>query len=171
MRTRAKATSCIWRLPSNSLRILGIDPGITGAAALFDPDKSAASGLRWVITDMPLTPERRLSAAGLRDWLRKYHPDRCYLERVNAMPSINGRRSMGATSAFNFGAVFAGIMATVECCDIPINLVVPTQWKRYHELLKTDDEASRQLALQMFPELADALARKKDHNRAEAALS
>ncbi len=48
--------------------------------------------------------------------------------------------------------------------------MVPTVWKKAFGLVKTTKEDSRQLALELWPHLADDLARKKDEGRAEACL-
>jgi crossover junction endodeoxyribonuclease RuvC len=47
--------------------------------------------------------------------------------------------------------------------------VSPAVWKK-HFKLPADKEASRALALPLFPATAEHFARKKDHGRAEAAL-
>ena len=43
-------------------------------------------------------------------------------------------------------------------------------WKRTWQLPGKDKESGRQQALQLFPAAHAALARKKDHGRAEASL-
>jgi crossover junction endodeoxyribonuclease RuvC len=48
-------------------------------------------------------------------------------------------------------------------------LVEPAKWKK-HFRLPRDKEASRQMALRLFPAAHALLSRKKDHGRSEAAL-
>lgn len=151
------------------MRILGIDPGKTGAFAIFNPLVSAQSGLRWVLWDVPIL-EDEVDVRTLRDILRKYSPDLAVLERGSGMPSIEGKRSMGAAGAYNYGDTNGSIRATIQCCDIPLRRIVPAQWKRFHLLLKSDKEASRQRALTLFPEMAASLNLKRHHGRAEAML-
>lgn len=158
------------------MRILGVDPGLNGALAIFDPSKSPASGLRWVVEDVPVIGDdkRELNAAVLRDFLRRYSPDHAFVELVSAMPSIPGpngvRRGMGATSAFRFGGVFYGLKAVLSCCDVPFETITPQSWKKYYGMKGPDKEASRLKALNLFPDASAFLARKKDQNRAEAML-
>ena len=159
------------------MAILGIDPGVSGACALFDQTKTPASGLRWVVIDLPVIGDtkREINAAALRDWLRKHSPEHAYLELVTAMPSIavgpgGVRRGMGAAGAFRFGGVFYAIKAVLACCDVPYSLVTPQSWKKAFGLSGSDKEKSRGLALRLFPDGAPALARKMDQNRAEAML-
>jgi hypothetical protein len=155
------------------MRILGIDPGMSGAAAVFDtdaPDMVEA-------TDFPLMGEesqREIDGLALAEWIRSREPDHAFIELVSAMPSIPGadgkRRGMGAASAFRFGIGVGAIRATVQICRLPYTLVVPTKWKKLYLLKGGDKEPSRQRALQLFPRSAPLFARKKDHQRAEAAL-
>jgi crossover junction endodeoxyribonuclease RuvC len=54
---------------------------------------------------------------------------------------------------------------------VPYTIVTPQKWKPAVGVLKgADKEASRQRALQLFPDQATNLARKKDHARADAML-
>ena len=54
--------------------------------------------------------------------------------------------------------------------SIPLTIIEPTAWKKFHGLRGGEKEASRQRALMLFPSAHALLARKKDHGRAEAAL-
>lgn len=154
------------------MAVLGIDPGITGAYALFDPTKSTISGLRWVVHDIPTLgdEQRELNAATFYSFLRRYAPEHAFLERVTAMPSIVGKRSMGTAGAFRFGGVFYALKAVLACAGIPVTLVVPSVWKKSVGLKGSDKEQSRKRAIELFPEQATDLCYKKDQNRAEAML-
>jgi crossover junction endodeoxyribonuclease RuvC len=56
-------------------------------------------------------------------------------------------------------------------CHVSLKYVPPQTWKKFHGIPpKSDKEYSRGLVMQMRPDLAKELARKKDHNRAEAVL-
>ena len=86
-----------------------------------------------------------------------------FVERVASRPGE------GVASSFKFGQAFGSIKATVRLARLPLHLPTPAQWKRKHGLSK-DKEASRRLALDLFPSLAERLRRKKDADRAEALL-
>lgn len=107
-------------------------------------------------------------------WVRKMCPVRAFIENVQAMPSIpdksGKRRTMGAATSFRFGMVAGQLRATVRCCGVPVSLIHPQTWKRYFSLMGAKKEDSRQLALQLHPEAAHWLQRKKDDGRAEAIL-
>jgi hypothetical protein len=160
-------------------RILGIDPGISGAVGLFLPD-SPVNTVPDGLVDLPVMGEgtkRELNYAALRDIIWTLNPDIVVLERAMAMPSIpdkNGvRRDMGSASTFKFGGGYYAIKAVVACLDKPLHPpVMPGTWKKHFNLPGGDaaKEAARQLAIQRYPQVAPFLTRKMDHQRAEAFL-
>lgn len=152
--------------------VIGIDPGLTGAVAFYFP--SAPD--RVAVDDMPVAGGL-VDVAGLHRRVLQMGPTLGIVELVNAMPSAKPgrdgkRRSMGAQSAFNFGAAFAAAQTTVQLAGVPLHLVTPLAWKRHFRLAGGEEgkEAARALALRLFPASASSFARKKDHGRAEAAL-
>ncbi len=75
----------------------------------------------------------------------------------------------GVTSTFKFGRSSGTTIGVLECLGLSIRYVSPTRWKRRYRL-DSGGENSRRRALDLFPDSAAFFARKKDHNRAEAAL-
>lgn len=150
------------------MRILAIDPGLFASAAFYNPGSSIKSGLRWQFLDVPLVePEagRRPDVRVLRDWIMRLHPDRAFIELVGGMPD-DGKGQLSI-----FMRATGHLEACVDCCDVPMSRITPQRWKKFHEIPQgSDKEVSRQLALDMNPELKTWLTRKKDHGRAEAAL-
>jgi crossover junction endodeoxyribonuclease RuvC len=145
------------------MRVIGIDPGYTGAIAMFD-------GERVVVEDMPTVKGavrgNDLNYATLGDMLSIQFSmaDHAYIEQVGAMGS-----NQGASSVFKFGTVFGACIAVVAFSRIPYTLVPPNKWKAEMGLNR-DKEKSRTRALQLFPKDAHFFSRKKDEGRAEAAL-
>jgi crossover junction endodeoxyribonuclease RuvC len=138
--------------------ILGCDPGLGGALALYAedaPEKISAE-------DMPVLAGQ-VNAVLLADIIRTYKPDLAIVERVGARPK------QGVTSCFNFGRSFGVILGTLAALNVRTELVAPTQWKRFFRL-PSDKEASRAYALAHWPARAELFRRKKDEGRAEAAL-
>ena len=142
--------------------ILGIDPGLTGAAALLDSD-----GVPELVADLPVIRDGRLAwidgGAMQSTLLDALHgrPCRAVVERVSAMPR------QGIASAFNFGVGLGSILATLQGLRLPIELVTPAQWKAALGLGK-DKRASLDKARLLFP-LAELHLAKHD-GRAEALL-
>lgn len=138
--------------------ILGLDPGVSGALAFYfpsDPGKVAAH-------DVP-TVAGGIDGATLARYIRTMGPTLAVVELVGAMPG------QGLASTFKFGVAFGVALGVIADQEIPLHLVTPGKWKR-HFRLGADKEASRALALRMFPATSQHFARKKDHGRAEAAL-
>lgn len=141
---------------------LGIDPGINGAWAVIDSiGQIVAAG------DLPTagdSTQRMVSAALFGAIVRQYGPRVAVIERVGARPGEGG------TSLFRFGRACGILEGVVASRGIPLAFVTPGVWKR-HFNLSTDKEASRQRAIETWPShAADFFPRKKDHQRAEAAL-
>jgi len=137
--------------------IAGIDPGLTGAVAFIDSYGYAE------VHDAPVV-NRDMNASGMADLLKGWVVDLAIIERVGAMP----KQGVSSTFKFGFGCgVWRGVLAALE---IPVVLVTPTTWKSEFHLCGKPKDASREVALQLFPSLSSELARKKDHGRADALL-
>jgi len=139
------------------MRILGIDPGVSGAYALL-----GSNGLVTVVDDLPVI-NRQVDAAEWRRVLTEIKPDVAVVELVHSMPK------QGVASTFKFGMAAGLIRGVLLGAGVPIIDVAPTVWKKHFKLSGSDGERSRALAVQRFP-TSPALSRKKDHNRAEALL-
>jgi Holliday junction resolvasome RuvABC endonuclease subunit len=144
--------------------IVGIDPGLSGAIALLNPTTREVT-----VHDMPLVASKagrgetdvhnlaRLLAPSGGNW------NIAVLEQVHAMPK------QGVSSTFRFGQNYGACQMAISGHGYDVRDVTPQTWKK-HFRLGSDGNASRALAMQRFPALAEALKRVKDHNRAEAVL-
>ena len=152
---------------------IGIDPGITGAIAVVDRSGNELLDLEDMPTIKAKNGKSQVNIPELASILRR-EPRwaEVRLEQVNAMPGKakpgQQARTMGATSAFNFGANFGAIQGVVQTLGFPITLVRPQAWKQAAGLINADKDYARTRALQLYPD-AD-LARKKDIGRADAIL-
>jgi crossover junction endodeoxyribonuclease RuvC len=148
------------------MRILGVDPGLAGGLAIVEVTDCAAPVLI-TAADIPVVgtgAKQRVDAIAIRTFVEQYKPALALIERAQAMPR------QGSSSGFKYGRAVGAIEAAVALCAIPVEIVEPAVWKRLFRLPGKDKEAARQRALQAFPGAHAALARKKDHGRAEAAL-
>lgn len=150
------------------MRIVGIDPGISGALAVYDT--AAASD----VIDLPTIgegPSEMLDAKIILRQILVWCPDLIVIERAMAMPRQKDgeAHSMGAASAFKFGKGFGQIIGAVQVSGTPWIMVMPGVWKKFFRLSK-DKEIARQLALQKFPDLHEKMRFKYQHQRAEALL-
>ena len=144
--------------------ILGFDPGQTGAVAAFDGERIEA------VIDMPTMTRLHGKGNQVDPYaLTTALIDLCagreataVLEAVSAMPG------QGVTSTFHFGESVGVVMGVLGALQIPVRMVTPAKWKKAAGLLGRDKDAARTLAIQLHPEVADQLARKKDTGRADA---
>jgi crossover junction endodeoxyribonuclease RuvC len=146
--------------------ILGVDPGIHGALALVDINDSTVPQLVAVL-DVPVIgtgAKERINTMLVRDWLAQHQPDHALIERAGSMPK------QGVASTFKYARAVGSLETVVACLDIPYTIIEPGAWKRFHHLIGTDKEASRQRVLQLFPGSHTWFSRKMDHQRAEAVL-
>jgi crossover junction endodeoxyribonuclease RuvC len=147
------------------IRIVGIDPGLTGACASLEMTDSDITLVD--VVDMPLAgsgAKQSVDVILLQEWLLRHGPRHAFLERAQAMPR------QGASSGFKYGRVVGAIEATLAICAVPMVIVEPSRWKRHFHLQGADKEGARQLAIRMFPREHRFFARRKDHNRSEAVL-
>ena len=147
------------------MRLLGIDPGISGALAIVE----VINGVPMLVDaiDIPSSgtgAKARVDIIAAAQWIAKHAPSTAYVERAQAYPG------QGASSGFSYGRAVGAIEAVVALCSIPLILVEASAWKKQLRLPGKDKEAARQKALQLFPAQHVLLARKRDHGRAEAAL-
>lgn len=149
--------------------IIGIDPGISGAICFFE------SGIVKDVIEMPVMAEgkknkKQVNGAQIVNEIQKRIEDIpkkdifVVVEHVSAMPG------QGVTSMFNFGQSFGVIKGICSAMHLPIYFVRPVKWKKYFSLIKTDKEASRSKAIQIFPYISSKLSKKKDNNKADAIL-
>jgi len=119
------------------------------------------------VIDLPQGPHG-IDPVALRDQLDAWGVRSVWVEDNRA----NGRN--GSLANFSMGRGMGLIIATVLLSNCALHRVKPIEWQRGVGLgtVKATErkEASRQRAREMFPELADELKRKRDHNRAEALL-
>lgn len=135
------------------MNILGIDPGRTGALAVLDTDSRSIS-----VHDMPQT------TIELHDMITELPLiSVCVLEALHAGPQ------MGRTSVARMFEDYGVLKGALAWRSIQVNDVRPSVWKPSLNLSR-DKHASREKAMQIFPDQADLFKRAKDHGRAEAAL-
>lgn len=138
--------------------IVGIDPGISGAIAILDSRGDAVD-----VYDMPVA-DGFVSGGLLYQSLEDRLIRLVVVEKVNAMPG------QGVSSMFKFGDSVGAVRGVVGALGVPLAWAPPGVWKRHHGLLRKDKDASRRLALEKYPRMAEKLSRKKDSGRAEALL-
>ena len=153
-------------------RVVGIDPGLSGAVALLQEDCFVG------VWDIPLLIDddgrKAPCALATSRLLSEIKPDLVVIEQVNAMPSAPGkngqRRTMGAQSMFNFGRGFGLVEAAATINKLRIEYTRPASWKRRCGLINAHKDIARLRAQEQWPQAQHELRLKKHHGRAEALL-
>jgi crossover junction endodeoxyribonuclease RuvC len=163
---------------------LGIDPGISGAVAVIEDGNITFYDTPTVQVKVGKSVKNQLDPFACSQILRRYDDGiagsmMVTIEKVQPMPSFSRdkdgqpeeRRTMGVTSAFNFGRDFGMWIGILAALNVPYMLAHPATWKRriLSDMEKGKD-ASRVKAMQLYPHVSIDLARKKDHGRADALL-
>ena len=149
--------------------IIGIDPGITGSICFFEDGKIID------VVEMPNMAEgkknkKQVNGAQIyyeissRIKHLKKEEIKVIIEQVSAMPG------QGVTSMFNFGQSFGILKGICSAMQLPMYFVRPAKWKKYFGLIKSEKDASRTKAIEMFPYFSSQLSKKKDSNKADAIL-
>lgn len=149
---------------------LGIDPGLSGAFAFYEPEQNAL-----IRFDMPThTVEKNGKARREPDALGLYtsidltldvlpRGTIVVIERVGPMPTD------GARQAFNFGRTYGTILGVLAGFKLRTEFVTPQTWKKKLNV-PAEKDGSRARASQLLPAHAGHWQRVKDDGRAEAAM-
>tara|TARA_B100000029_G_scaffold169288_1_gene165501 strand:- start:3927 stop:4406 length:480 start_codon:yes stop_codon:yes gene_type:complete len=147
--------------------IFGVDPGVSGAICVLK-DKKVIE-----VYEMPTMIDgkknkRQVNGAEvssiLLNEIKNSDDAIVVVEHVTAMPG------QGVTSMFNFGQSFGVIKGVCAALKLPIYFVRPMKWKKHFNLIKTNKDASRTKAIEIYPIISSKLSRKKDSNKADAIL-
>ena len=149
--------------------IIGIDPGISGSLCFFEDGKIID------LIEMPNMAEgkkqkKQVNGAQIYNeiLLRTKNVEKknikVVIEHVSAMPG------QGVTSMFNFGQSFGVLKGICSAMQLSMYFVRPVKWKKFHNLINSEKDASRTKAIEIFPYISTQLSKKKDVNKADAAL-
>jgi crossover junction endodeoxyribonuclease RuvC len=146
------------------VRIVGIDPGASGALALTEKGEILS------IVDMPVvvlrrgkTDKREVDGGLVAEWMGFHEPDVVVIERVGGMTG------QSASAAFNFGRACGVVEGVARALRLRVEFVSPVTWRNGLKVNPGKD-GSRAMAMNLWPAKADLFKRVKDDGRAEAAL-
>ena len=149
--------------------IIGIDPGISGSICFFENGKIIDVLEMPTMTDGKKNKKQVNGAQIYNEISTKIRGIekqnlKVIIEQVSAMPG------QGVTSMFNFGQSFGILKGICSAMQLPMYFVRPAKWKKYFGLIKSEKDASRTKAIEMFPYFSSQLSKKKDSNKADAIL-
>jgi hypothetical protein len=151
---------------------VGMDPGLTGAIVTLEDGE-----LQFFDTPTFKAGNRsRIAADGCARLLERIDLERGNNPLVVAIEKAGSfspaGRKQGSVSMFGYGVGYGIWIGILEALKIPYTEVPPQTWKR---LLmageRKEKDASRAVARRLWPDQTEeALSRRKDHGRADAAL-
>lgn len=143
------------------MRILGIDPGASGALVILCDDEP----IEWLLMPtIKVGSTTRVNASVVGNFMYHNKVDFALLESVHAMPK------QGVSSSFNFGHSCGVIEGVLGGCNISYKLVTPQKWKKSAGLIGTDKDAARSMAIRLYPEWRDLDKKGVGQALADAAL-
>lgn len=147
----------------NASCFLGIDPGLSGALALYDPTDGSLE-----IADIPVL---QLKSKRIIDEYALARRIDCWSSRVREvwLELVGVRPGEGAVGAFSFGKGYGVIRGVCAANFLTIMDVTPQSWKAALRV-KGDKDESRLVASRLLPRYAHNWTLKKHDGRAEAAL-
>jgi crossover junction endodeoxyribonuclease RuvC len=146
---------------------LGVDPGLSGALALYDP---VTDFLR--VEDIPtfmLTRngknKREIDVQGLVGIVGEMSVSlpTVWIENSTPMPE------QGAASVFAFGKAFGILLGVLGAHRLVVERIAPVKWKRALAVPR-DKDGARARASVLLPRHSGTWKRVKDDGRAEASL-
>jgi hypothetical protein len=153
------------------MKVVGIDPGATGALAIYD----TSTGLE-TIFDMPMWMQvigkrtrPRVDTVQVADLFDTF----AMLDvRLVVLEAVGGRPKQSASAAFVFGYGVGLLMMAAIQSKIPVETVEPATWKKVMRVPK-DDQGIVRRADEMFPDHRAEFRGSRGgikHDRAEAAM-
>ena len=156
--------------------VLGIDPGATGALALYD----VTNGRILKLWDMPntamiLTTGKKTNRVDIYALLLIFELAVDTAQEAEAtlhihLEKVQAFSKQSAPASFNFGAAAMVPQVLAVALGYEPVMIPPQTWKRQIGLQASAKDEARLLALRLFPNLASALKRKLDVDRADAIL-
>lgn len=144
---------------------LGVDPGLSGALAIYDMSNRSLVE----VIDMPVRHtgggKHEVDMQGLSEFMHKYAPS----IQLAVIEEVGSRPGQGVVSMFRFGYASGVVAGAVAAHFIRIFFVKPQVWKSLTGLSQNKD-LSREKASDLFPAHSQSFSRKKDDGRAEASI-
>ena len=143
------------------MRILGIDPGLSGALVILDDGQP----IEWMrMPTYMVGKSNRVNGAAVSSFINKSKIDRAVIELVHSFPG------QGVTSMFTFGHACGTVMGVLSALEIPVSVITPQEWKKRANLIGKDKDAARSRALELWPHWRALDKKGEGQAMADAAL-
>jgi len=124
------------------MRILGIDPGLSGALVILEETQP----IEWMrMPTYMVGKSNRVNGAAVASFIKQTNVDFAIIELVHAMPK------QGVASVFTFGHACGTVMGVLAASEITVISITPQEWKKRAGLIGKDKDAARSKALELWP--------------------
>lgn len=146
--------------------ILGIDPGHTGCIAAMEKGKVVS------LIDMPAMARTYGKGQQVDPYTLATELVELGVSRITeaVIEQVASRPGQGSQATFNFGESVGMVKGVLGALQIPVRFVTSQRWKKSAGLIGKEKDAARTMAIQLHPEVAGELTRKKDVGRADSIL-
>lgn len=140
------------------MRIIGVDPGVTGGLALMVDGRVTA------VEPMPVH-DGVADGASIASLIERWNADVVVVEKTQAMPKN------GSIASYSLGMNTGIVYGVVTALQHPLVKIRPIDWKRCNGLVGKTKDASRGLATELWPGFLNVFKIKRTgEGQAEAAL-
>lgn len=154
------------------MNIIGIDPGLDGAVSIIYENGEVVffdTETLDIVSGRKKKREYNINANAdiLRLPLQVFTKGNIVviLEKIHSMPG------QGVRSMFSMGEGFGMWKGIIAGLNLSMELITPQKWKKaMMDGMGKEKDASRQRAIQLFPQCSENLKLKKHHGRADALL-
>lgn len=145
--------------------ILGVDPGLSGALAIYEPKTKELRHAFPIPTFLDAKGKKHINIALLSLFVEEHAKsiEKAIVEDVHAMPG------QGVVSMFRFGQALGIVEGILGSFFLPVVKASPAVWKGIFKLSR-DKKQSREMAATLFPDFSQQFAKPKSDGIAEAAL-
>lgn len=147
---------------SSNLYTIGIDPGLSGGAALIGPNFQIITTCyftedrRDIFQNLKLMKDIASNEGGMSGSLK------AGIELVHARPSIvGGKVVQGIKSTFTFGVNYGYVLMACTALNISVESIPPKAWQKFYHLNREKQEPTRvwkerllRKAQEVFPDYA-----------------
>jgi len=154
-----------------AMKVIGIDPGVTGALAVVGDEHYPGGANVWDLPVASIGTTKQIDPRELTEVLALIGPVDLVVIEDNRANGVNGSKAN-----FSMGLSLGIIHGVVAALDRPVLRVKPAQWQTFHGLTgptldsKSRKDMHRMRAIEKWPSAREDLKRAMDHNRADALL-
>lgn len=126
------------------MKILGIDPGLSGAICLLNTETQETVFLNGYKVKKS-NGKNEFDLPIIIDFFKNNQIDKCIIEKAQAMPG------QGVSSMFTIGLNYGKLYAILSCFNIPFIEISPRKWINHYKFQSYTKEDGYLYCTKMYP--------------------